>query len=677
MIRQNMDYLKTQFPDFYGHIISPQFVVPGMSVEDTGQPGNFMLSAGAVRCGLHSAYDIDREMAELFRPLDGDDNQVIVIFGLGYGHCLDYLRKKRIKFKRLVIFEPCSNILAEVLKKRHILEILGRSNVYLHLMNRPNDMASFLLQEAFESRTVKMLYHISYMTLFKGIYDNVLRIFRNEKTSTVTSVNTFAHFAEEWNAHQLKSLRQQGLNGLRLAGRFQDVPGIIASAGPSLEKQFELLRQVGDRAVVVAPGSSARILNARDINAHIGMAIDSQRNEARIFSNYRLKSVLVSSFRAHPELREVFPNDVARVVLTSEFLARYYHEWIGEEPMLLDDHASVASSALDLLVRLGCDPIIIIGQDLCFQKDRLYAGDSVSVARYGRTYENPIEDVDIYGNKVYTYFGFKAMQNDMENQSIKYAGRVRIFNATEGGLMIHGVENAAFADMFSRYVEPSRADVSAIMREALAGGAGAGGAGGKAGGSMGAGGEGAGAGGVGIGDVSAGGKAGGSVAGNGGASGRGEGAGGEKSVEDFFRMILGECGAIEKVLIEKERGFQKYDRLKERGVGANRLNSEMGYIRGINRKLNEIMLYKGVVYNNIEQQLSYYRAGAGHITDAGESHLGMELYERKLDEYSRKFTDMLKRLTEAELASAENAGAEKAGAEKAGAENAGTEKAAQ
>jgi hypothetical protein len=668
-----MDYLKSKFPDFYRNIVSPQFVVPGMKIGETGQQGNFSISVGGTRCSLHSSYDIDREMDELFKPLaPKDDNQVIVIFGVGYGHCLDYLRKKKIKFKRVVIFEPCSNILAEVMKKRHILEILGRSNVYLHLMNLPNDMAAYLLQEAYESRTVKMLYHISYMTIFKDIYDNVLRIFRNEKTSSVTSVNTFAHFSEEWNRHQIKSIRELGINGSRLEGRFRGVPGIVASAGPSLEKHFDLLRQVGDRAVVVAPGSSARIMNRRDINAHIGMAIDSQYNEVNIFSGYKLKSALVSSCRVHPKLREVFPNEVVRVVLGTEYLARYYYEWAGDEPMLLDDHASVASSALDLLVRLGCDPIILVGQDLCFYDNKLYAG-STGKAPLGGIYANQLEDVDIYGNKVYTYYGFKSMQNDLENQSIRYGGSVRILNATEGGLKIHGVENVAFADVFRAYIAPSRANVAAVMKEALAGGAGGGDSAASEGAGSGAASKGAGGGGGaegggkggrdsagaaskgGIGAGAGAGNADGDGAGAGGADGKGamiggKGADGKKGAGEFCRMVLRDCDAIEKVFAEKDRGFAKYDKLKERGVGANRLDSEMGYISGLNKKLNDIPFYKGVVYNNIEQQMTYFKAGAGHITDAGAGYLGKEMLERKLGEFSTGFTGMLRRLAEEELA---------------------------
>jgi hypothetical protein len=629
-----MDLLREQYPDFYRHVISSENIVPDMQIEETAQPGNYLVKSGGARCHLHSAYDIDREMEALFRPLSGEDSQVIVIFGLGYGHCLDYIRKKRIKYKRVVIFEPCSNILAEVLKKRQILEILGRKDVYLHLLRLPNDMAAYLLEEALESKTVKMLYHISYMTLFKKVYDEVLRIFRNEKTSTVTSVNTFSYFSGEWNRHQLKALRRDAANGLRLEGKFRGAPGIIASAGPSLAKQFDLLRQVGDRAVVVAPGSSARILNARGVNAHIGMAIDSQAAEVGYFKNYQLKSALVGSYRIHPQLYDVFPNDIVRVALTTEFLALYHCEWAGEAPLIIGDHASVASAALELLFRLGCDPIVLVGQDLCYYDNKIYADDSGQKPISGN-YAQMQEDIDIHGDKVLTYYGFKAMQNDMEILGIKYGGRVRLLNATEAGLYIKGIQNVAFADVFEKYVEPSGADVSAILRMALAkerrggsgGGFGEGGKGGK-------GGKGAGS-------------------GSGGAGGDGA-----KDAKAFYSLVMKECESVEEVIAEKERGFARYDKLKSRGVGKNRLGSEMGYISGFNRKLDEIPFFGKVVFRSIEQQLTYYRAGAGHLKDSDAGHLGKELYERKLDELSLDFVGRLKLMAGEELKACQEDGKE-------------------
>jgi hypothetical protein len=359
----------------------------------------------------------------------------------------------------------------------------------------------------------------------------------------------------------------------------------------------------------VAPGSSARILNARDINAHIAMAVDSQLVEANYFRNFKLQSVLVGSHRVHPELCRIFPNPIMLAVLSTEYLALYYHEWLGETPLLLDDHSSVSSCAVDLLFLMGCNPIILVGQDLCYYDNKVYAGDSGKNPITGN-YANMIEDVDIHGAKVLTYYGFKAVQNDMENIHIRYGHAVKIYNATEGGLNIHGMENVKFADMLQRYVEKSDRDVSKLIGKALAGG------GADAGGSAG--------------DI--------------GNAGDGEGR-----AAGFFAHVMEGCEAVEKLLSEKAQRFLRFEKLKTRGVGKGRLTGEMAYISECNKALIKIPLYEKVIYRSIEQQLTYYRAGASHFADAGETYTGAELLERKLDEFTADFTGRLKTMITQEM----------------------------
>ena len=599
LLHQNLSILEKSFPDFYNALTSTEFSYPGLTLSPVDQEGNYYLNHNQINCLLHSTYNIEREMQELFKPLTQEDNQVILIFGLGYGHCLDYIKKHRIKYKRVIIFEPYNNILFEVLKKRSVKEIFGHKNVFVHLFKYPNEMASFLLKEAMGSKTVKILYHVSYMTLYKDLYDNVQRTFRSEKNSVNTSINTFGYFSNEWNLHQLKSLTEIDANASALLGKFENIPGIIASAGPSLEKHYELLKQVGNQAVIVAPGTSTKIFNQMEIPAHIAMSIDSQIYQAQFYEDFHLDSILVGSHRLHPDVHKNFPNKIMRVVLSTEFLAQYYFtEWIEEEFVSIDDHASVASSAVDLLAAMGCNPIILIGQDLCYSNNKLHAGDKDDVVG---TQDGLFEDIDIHGNKVFTHAGFKSMQNDMELLNLKYHNKTKFYNATEGGLNIHGIENAKFQTLFDSFIKNRPNDVQTIIDDAV------------------------------------------------------------KSCEtvpeertdnklsEFYSHILTECESIEKIIAEKESGFSKVEKLKARNVTVNRLNSEMLYIQSFNNKMAEIKFYTKVIFPNIQQQLTYYKASADHITDGSEDYEGMELFEKKLDTFVLDFIDRLRSIVISEM----------------------------
>ena len=599
--QENLRVLKAQYPDFHHALTSKEFSNPDMKLSEIPGTDNFLVQSGDINCNLHSSYSVDREMQQLFKPLPNEDNQVILIFGLGNAHCLDYIKKMRIKYKKVIIFEPYNNVLIEVLKKRTLQDVFGRPNIFIHIFKLPNEMAQDLFREALGSKTVKILFHVSYMTLYKELYDDVIRTFRNEKNSVNTSISTFHYFSTEWNKNQIKSLKRKDPSLSPLVGKFKGVPGIIASAGPSLEKQFDLLRQVGDKAVIVSPGTASKIMNRQNIDSHFAMSIDSQVQQSLFYKDFHLNSILVGSYRLHPDVCINFPNRITRVALNSEFLALYYNKWIQEDFVEISDHASVASSAVDLLVALGCNPIILIGQDLCYTERKRYAddkADSLSAKLQLQTFE----DTDIYGNKVFTTSGFKAMQTDMENLNIRYQSDVTIYNATEGGLNIPGIENVAFRKIFESTIQDRPSSVRETIDSVLK------------------------------------------------SLPESTLESGDKKLTDFYAHVLDECKQTDAILLEKKDSYQRLNKLKARNMTRTRLNNEMAYIQSHNKRMEERDFFKKVLFPNIQQQLTFYKASANHISDDSEDYEGAEQYEHKLDEYLSDFSNRLKILILEEMA---------------------------
>ena len=669
---ENLNLLKNQYPAFFTAVISPDFSNPELEINELpSQPGNYSLGYGDNLLNLHSAYDIDHEMEELFAnlPATDEENQVILIFGLGYGHCLDYIKKKRIKYKRVIIFEPYNNIIQEVLKKRTIKELLGRRNVYVHLFKLPNEMASLLIQETMSSRNVTILFHIAYRTLYKDLYDNVLRTFIAEKNSLNTSIATFDYFLREWTENQLLSIQKQDQRASMFYKKFKNVPGIIAAAGPSLEKHFRKLRDVYDKAVIVSPGTASKILNSQNIQSHISMSIDSQKHQADIYNDFQLNSVLVGSYRLSPEVSERFPNKVFRVALNTEFLAKYYNEWAGMNVDSIDDHASVASSAIDLLYNMGCNPIILLGQDLCYYDNRLYAGASAN-SLSGKYVNSKLEDIDIHGEKVFTNTGFKAMQNDIETIGIRYQPSIKMYNATEGGLNIHGIENVTFDYVIDKYIKDNPYNVPEIFKSIFMKIDGTNASVDETNSSVdtvngdidipsitidnasdsidetnvsvdetnvsidtvnGA-----------VDETSVDGT---NVSNNGVVRSKTTAS----DITNFFKHVLEECNKVEKIINEKEDVFNRFEKLKSRGVARNRLNHEMAYIVSFNKRLIDIKFYKQVLYNSVQQQLTYHKAGANYISDSGEDYEGAEVYEKTLDAVILGYVNTIKILTTSNL----------------------------
>jgi hypothetical protein len=267
---------------------------------------------------------------------------------------------------------------------------------------------------------------------------------------------------------------------------------------------------------------------------------------------------------------------------------------------MIDDHPSVSMAALDMLYIMGCNPIIIIGQDLSFKDNRNYADANADTLTEHQK-NSAIPDVDIYGNPVYTYNEYKTMQNELELLNIKYKNKVNIFNATEGGLNIYGMENVKFIDVYKKYIAQRPYDVGDRIDKIV------------------------------------------SMTNN------------ERTMHntvenndnislmnDFFGHLLLECEKVDNVVRQKESGFTQLAKLIDRGVSNNRINNEMLNIQSYNNLLVDIDFYKDVVHPNIEPSLAFFKAGSKHIADGGADWEGALLYEKKLDEFAINYTNVLK-----------------------------------
>jgi hypothetical protein len=127
-----------------------------------------------------------------------------------------------------------------------------------------------------------------------------------------------------------------------------------------------------------------------------------------------------------------------------------YNEKIDMEK--INSAPSVANTAFDLLSKMGCNPIIFMGQDLAYTNNRQYAGNlEHDCNKDGNIdFSNHIKMKDIYGNEVYTTYSFLSMRNNFETTITAAKERnpeLKVLNCTEGGINIEGAENSVLLDV--------------------------------------------------------------------------------------------------------------------------------------------------------------------------------------------------------------------------------------
>ncbi len=594
---KNSSFLKKQFPAFYEKASSTEYSNPNIHITPANDPGNLFIESQQCRCYLHSSYNIEREMQELFSNT-GDSEQILIIFGLGMGHCVDYIRSHRIKYRQILVLEPYNNIFRELLKTRSIHDLLSQKDLSMTLFRDPREVIPQIMGQVLSSNKVKVLYHLSYRTVFKEVFEEITRLFSDEKLALGVGAATLNYFLVQWSRNQIKSIAKKSLDASAFYGQFKNVPAIIVSAGPSLENRLEQLKGIGDKALIIAPGTGAKICNRREVKAHMAMAIDSQAATAELVRDSSIK-ILMGSYRLDEEVDKAFPNQKFRFLISNDYLAQYYHHLQGWPIEIINDFSSVSSSAVHYASKLGCNPIVLVGQDLCYYDNKFHA-DEEKDSLGDEVKTNWREELDINGNRVFTDPGFMAIRRDMETLSHHNRDKFTLINASEAGLGVPGVENCTLAEIIDRYIAPQSIDVAQTIDGIMAQPT--------------------------MGKVE------------------------DTEVMSFYQHLLDEINKLELINTKKTEELNELYALIQKGWKNNRLGSYVNSIELINQELVSNYFYNLVIYTPISLFLVYYKTAALYHSEPNQADPAAFLfYETQVVEFSSRYMGMLKNLVQEEI----------------------------
>lgn len=268
-----------------------------------------------------------------------------------------------------------------------------------------------------------------------------------------------------------------------LDGLFAGTPAVVVGAGPSLDENLPALKRLQDRAVIIAADTTLRPLLAGGVSPHLVVGVDPAELNARHLSGVGTHDTtwLVAEGSLHPSAFEGFRGR------TFTFRVSQHEPWPwldrhGAGRGSLRAWGSVITSAFDLALRLGSNPVVFAGLDLAYTAERPYCSNTlydttwrdVLMAYHGWTFEQLVADYfanratswepDLRGVPVRTAPQLLSFRNWLLDQMAAPSGR-RFVNATGGGLLFGpGVEQGSLDEALGG--APVVADVSDRLRAA-------------------------------------------------------------------------------------------------------------------------------------------------------------------------------------------------------------------
>ncbi len=325
---------------------------------------------------LASRFDPMQEAERFLEKADFARNAGIVLLGMGLGYHTQIVARKAGADSRIIVFEPDLSLMRAVFERIDHTAWLGLPHVVLadEQMDRAGLLKRVEGNVGILTLGTALLTHPS----ARRRYPEKVAAFGKVVTETVgycrtqlaTAMVNATRTAENFLCNLAEYAAGSDTNELHNLAR--GIPAVCVSAGPSLVKNVDLLRDPAVRrhVIVITAQTTLRPLLDRGIRPDFVTALDYHEISRRFYEGLPdLPDVtLIAQPLANHTILDSFPGPVR----TTQ--SRFLDTLLGDRARPRTPIAygsTVAHLSFYVAQHLGCDPIILIGQDLGFS-DGLY-----------------------------------------------------------------------------------------------------------------------------------------------------------------------------------------------------------------------------------------------------------------------------------------------------------------
>ena len=414
---------------------------------------------------LHSKYDPIEEATRFIDSCFSNKNSNYILSGLGLGYHLNELIKKSSQNAKIIVIEKNPSIAHLALTHNDFSSIITHPGISFHIGIDPINLEQILYDER-TNLAIHGYTPINFKPLINQESDYYTSI-KEELTQVhqkfQIDINTQAAFSRKFyknifnNAQSI--INSPGLKTLK--NKFKEYPAIIVSAGPSLDKNISFIKSARTNIIILAVATALKPLLKNGIKPDFVVAVDPNEDT---FQSFNIEAIPDDLYLIYDPC---IPSSITSlfkgksIAVDSKIsLARWLFER-SEDKETLGNVFSVAHSAFNISRIMGCNPIILVGQDLSFDghrmhctgsfynqitQDEISAGRTLNMLEYNRYSKyspsmTPAFNIfDKYSNTT------KAMETYKIQFNNDIKGCARVLNATEGGVNIPGAENVSLRE---------------------------------------------------------------------------------------------------------------------------------------------------------------------------------------------------------------------------------------
>ncbi|MGL4367299.1 MAG: motility associated factor glycosyltransferase family protein [Brevinemataceae bacterium] len=323
---------------------------------------------------LHSSRPI-AEAQKIFSNLPQKENALYFIGGLGLGYLLEKIICET-EYQCLV-YEPDSSIFKKTIELRPELQQLLLNNSRVFFVQNLQDLQHISTQ--LKINDVVFNIHRPYAEIFPKEFLQAKEIIAGCIRKQEVGVSTIIRFSKTWTKNIFKNMHRYftGNKLIHYKNACIDQPAVIIGAGSSLEQALPYIKQYQDQMILIACDTTLPILSASNISPDFVVTVDAQEKNAYYLRYSQNKNhILIADPGVHDSSFEDY--DSNNIILMDSFFPFYpFFEKFWGANGLLSSGGSVSTSAFDLARQLGCNPIIMAGQDLSFSNNKTHSQGNI------------------------------------------------------------------------------------------------------------------------------------------------------------------------------------------------------------------------------------------------------------------------------------------------------------
>ncbi len=379
----------------------------------------------------------------------------VFLFGVGSAAYLKAIIEKSSKEANVVVYEPSIHI---------FMAMLENIDISKEIEDRPIAfVVKGLNEEEFEPvmRGVMTLENMSFLIEeihpnYRGFFledilekvKKVQRLVESEMVQFNTQKKLSMNMAQNI-LHNMKYVCEGYHTKLLLNAVSNKDAAILVAAGPSLNKNIQMLKKAKNRLFILAVDTAVKPLVKAGIKPDAFITIDAKKDLDLVEIDGAETIPVIAPATA---LYKIMDRQKAKKIFYYDGYFLPYSIYFINDKVLPDvsTGGSVACSGFSLLHKLGYETIILVGQDLAFTDNKSHADG---------TFEEKMPTLDTEGmemvkgnyvDKIPTRMDFRIFLNWFQDyiHDIKEANpNIRVVNATAGGAYIEGTEIRALDDI--------------------------------------------------------------------------------------------------------------------------------------------------------------------------------------------------------------------------------------